>query len=346
MAESPSSASNGPSTLPASDEGFPPPPKTMAMMTTLKNDDVILPSDQSGIDGRTSRDPTADARRPLAPGRRPSTTSDKPLGTSPHPATTLESVEDWLGGDVGVDSTANTSCAVSADSVVTSGEIPSHEHFIQTASTINGINSEENTKDSRQMELENKKAGDPADVSASGAPSAESLVGDGGADSSFRDEEFDRREINKRSTVEGSSLATTASENIDISGVVSENDVLDAKRSNEDSMDAEASSGATSATSGTQRPETVAVGEREYELMLMRKLVREMMSDLYKSANWPFLDPVDVEALKLWDYPERVKNPIWLKKSEWFSIADIFRSYLHDIVAPSTSCSAKINVRG
>ena len=36
------------------------------------------------------------------------------------------------------------------------------------------------------------------------------------------------------------------------------------------------------------------MSERDYELLQMRKLVSEIISDHYKSSNWPFLDPVDV----------------------------------------------------
>ena len=36
----------------------------------------------------------------------------------------------------------------------------------------------------------------------------------------------------------------------------------------------------------------------------------EMSADSYKNVTWPFMEPVDAEALGLWDYHERIKEPM------------------------------------
>ncbi|KAL9979823.1 hypothetical protein ACROYT_G017540 [Oculina patagonica] len=36
----------------------------------------------------------------------------------------------------------------------------------------------------------------------------------------------------------------------------------------------------------------------------------EMSADSYKNVTWPFMEPVDAEALGLWDYNERIKEPM------------------------------------
>ncbi|XP_014675147.1 PREDICTED: uncharacterized protein KIAA2026-like [Priapulus caudatus] len=50
------------------------------------------------------------------------------------------------------------------------------------------------------------------------------------------------------------------------------------------------------------------------ELQQGYRILKEFMSDVNKSVNRLFMDEVDVEELQLWDYHERVKDPIWLKK--------------------------------
>ena len=52
------------------------------------------------------------------------------------------------------------------------------------------------------------------------------------------------------------------------------------------------------------------------ELTQGYRILKEIMSDANKSVNWPFMDPVDAEKLGLYDYHERVKKPMWLKRSE------------------------------
>ena len=42
----------------------------------------------------------------------------------------------------------------------------------------------------------------------------------------------------------------------------------------------------------------------------------EMSADSYKNVTWPFLEPVDTKALGLWDYHERIKEPMSFKQSQ------------------------------
>ncbi|KAK3608519.1 hypothetical protein CHS0354_010374 [Potamilus streckersoni] len=53
-----------------------------------------------------------------------------------------------------------------------------------------------------------------------------------------------------------------------------------------------------------------------YELQQGYRILKELMADSNKAVNWPFLDPVDGEALDSKDYYERIKNPMWLRKME------------------------------
>nr|XP_006812329.1 PREDICTED: uncharacterized protein KIAA2026-like [Saccoglossus kowalevskii] len=55
-----------------------------------------------------------------------------------------------------------------------------------------------------------------------------------------------------------------------------------------------------------------------------------------KSIVWSFLDPVDVEKYNLWDYHERVKEPMWLRKmeskfenGEYTTITEFVRDFRH-----------------
>lgn len=41
----------------------------------------------------------------------------------------------------------------------------------------------------------------------------------------------------------------------------------------------------------------------------------EMSADSYKNVTWPFMEPVDAEALGLWDYHERIKEPMSFHQS-------------------------------
>ena len=53
-----------------------------------------------------------------------------------------------------------------------------------------------------------------------------------------------------------------------------------------------------------------------YELYQGYRILRELMTDVNRSINWPFINKVDPEASDAFDYYDRVKDPIWLNKSE------------------------------
>ena len=82
----------------------------------------------------------------------------------------------------------------------------------------------------------------------------------------------------------------------------------------------------------TAQPETATKSEPEeesdpeedveqeplnYDLAQGNRILMEIMSDANKSLNWPFMDPVDTEGMGLNDYHERVKEPMWLRKSKF-----------------------------
>lgn len=53
----------------------------------------------------------------------------------------------------------------------------------------------------------------------------------------------------------------------------------------------------------------------------------EMSADSYKNVTWPFLEPVDTKALGLWDYHERIKEPMSFKQ-----IGDKFNKYEYESI--------------
>ncbi len=53
-----------------------------------------------------------------------------------------------------------------------------------------------------------------------------------------------------------------------------------------------------------------------YELEQGSRILREIMSEANKSVNWPFMEAVDADKMGLYDYYDRIKKPMWLKKSE------------------------------
>lgn len=53
-----------------------------------------------------------------------------------------------------------------------------------------------------------------------------------------------------------------------------------------------------------------------YELQQGYRIFRELLSDPYRTITYPFLEPVDAEALGLWDYHERIKEPMCFTTSE------------------------------
>ncbi|XP_070565444.1 uncharacterized bromodomain-containing protein 10-like [Ptychodera flava] len=55
--------------------------------------------------------------------------------------------------------------------------------------------------------------------------------------------------------------------------------------------------------------------ELSFDLQHGYRILMGIMSTS-KSIIWPFLDPVDIEKYNLWDYHERIKEPMWLRKME------------------------------
>lgn len=53
-----------------------------------------------------------------------------------------------------------------------------------------------------------------------------------------------------------------------------------------------------------------------YEVQQGYRIVRELLSDQYKSIIYPFLQPVDVEGLNLWDYHARIETPMSFSQSK------------------------------
>ena len=54
-----------------------------------------------------------------------------------------------------------------------------------------------------------------------------------------------------------------------------------------------------------------------YELQQGYRIFRELLSDPYRTITYPFLEPVDAEALGLWDYHERIKEPMCFTTSKY-----------------------------
>ena len=53
-----------------------------------------------------------------------------------------------------------------------------------------------------------------------------------------------------------------------------------------------------------------------YELEQGNRILKEIMSEANKSVNWAFTEAVDAEKMGLYDYYDRIKKPMWLRKSE------------------------------
>ena len=54
-----------------------------------------------------------------------------------------------------------------------------------------------------------------------------------------------------------------------------------------------------------------------YEVQQGYRIFREMLSDPYRTITYPFLEPVDAEGMGLWDYHERIKEPMCFTTSEY-----------------------------
>ena len=58
------------------------------------------------------------------------------------------------------------------------------------------------------------------------------------------------------------------------------------------------------------------VTKLSYELQQGYRVFIEMSGDSYKNVSWPFMEPVDAEALGLWDYHEKIKKPMSFNESK------------------------------
>lgn len=64
-----------------------------------------------------------------------------------------------------------------------------------------------------------------------------------------------------------------------------------------------------------QHVNMVDVTKLSYEVQQGYRVFMEMSADSYKNVTWPFLEPVDAEALGLWDYHEKIKEPMSFHES-------------------------------
>lgn len=86
-------------------------------------------------------------------------------------------------------------------------------------------------------------------------------------------------------------------------------------------------------------PETVQtqgfeVAELSYELKQAYRVYVELLSDSNRNVTWPFLEPVDAKAQGLWDYHERIKEPMSFAKSKckrirWDRELVVYGDYQH-----------------
>lgn len=63
---------------------------------------------------------------------------------------------------------------------------------------------------------------------------------------------------------------------------------------------------------------TLDVTKLSYEVQQGYRVFVEMSGDSYKNVTWPFMEPVDAEALGLWDYHEKIKEPMSLHQSLYY----------------------------
>jgi len=52
-----------------------------------------------------------------------------------------------------------------------------------------------------------------------------------------------------------------------------------------------------------------------HDLQQGLRILKELMADSNKSVNWPFMDPVDCNHTETLDYYDKIKNPVWFRKS-------------------------------
>lgn len=64
-----------------------------------------------------------------------------------------------------------------------------------------------------------------------------------------------------------------------------------------------------------QQVNPLDVTKLTYEVQQGYRVFVELSADSYKNVTWPFLEPVDAEALGLWDYHEKIKEPMSFHQS-------------------------------
>ncbi|RDD39160.1 Uncharacterized protein KIAA2026 [Trichoplax sp. H2] len=77
------------------------------------------------------------------------------------------------------------------------------------------------------------------------------------------------------------------------------------------------------------------------ELFQGWKLVNDLLSNQFASMTWPFREPVDTEKLGLWDYYDRIKQPmclVWIKKKFYDSSYTTINEVLSDIRLMIENC--------
>ena len=56
-----------------------------------------------------------------------------------------------------------------------------------------------------------------------------------------------------------------------------------------------------------------------YEVQQGYRIFRELLGDQYKSITYPFIQPVDVEGLNLWDYHARIETAMSFSQSKRYN---------------------------
>ena len=313
-----------------------PTPPSLPPMTPV-NGDVIDGLDQSESVSLASRDAPADARHPPTPGSESSHLDQ--AGDDVHPSTSniASDLAACHGRGKGVDGVVGDALVSAGASEQTSGtplltglsSRPASSHDLSAVSHLNGsalpgsasegdVHAEILSQDQNGVRVADAETNVPIAVSSSDPPpspdaasperagSLDPLLPHGAARETLND-------VMPANQWDGGEVACQEE-------VVDQ--PIEANEHDKSAMDVDGNATLPDASTSVASPATAEaeeahlMSEGDYELTQMRKLVREMVSDHYKSSNWPFLDPVDVEALKLWDYPERVKKPMWLKKSK------------------------------
>lgn len=69
-----------------------------------------------------------------------------------------------------------------------------------------------------------------------------------------------------------------------------------------------------------KQPETARSGfdvaNLSMELQQGYRIYSELLADSNRNITWPFIEPVDADSLGLWDYYDRIKQPMCFSTSE------------------------------